>query len=477
MASKRVIYVRALVFASVAAMLLGMATPAAGQPGGGRAGENEEDDGPRPPVTITPSNLLQSGDRTNIERIVNELAAFDATVGVVVQRIDAPAEDTQATAEELYEDGPVETAPEAGDGLLILVEIPQGAHQATTIGFAAGPNFYPRGGITPERLASLVATEAQPLIDRNNIGDAIVTLMQWIAVVQLFEPSPRIELTERQRPLNDLLDRVAAPILALLALALAGFGWWTGHRTRRYGGKGRGEEATALDAVQAGALARGRVDDAVLTGALLQLHAHGAATLPPSSRSEPALRLLDPSQCHGTSDLLTWDAAAPLANPAMGHISPDRLRQLPDAWGGAAAGLERELQGRDLLDHRARRADALVTLLAMLGAAAALLLVIPTLIARASVAIGAEILLLAMAFLVWWWTKRRSWTTAIGASALHSWREAHTGDDPQRLIYDVITRQDRAPDNRFVTVHGPLGELPFRPVNSLIATVRNFGRI
>ena len=145
---------------------------------GAQTDDDNTDEDERRPVTITPSNLLQPADRNNIERIVNELAAFGTTVGVVVQLVDAPTEDTQATAAELYEDDPVEGEPDAGDGLLILVEIPRGAHQATTIGFAAGPNFYPRGGITPERLAEVVATNVQPLIDRSNIGDSIVSLMQ-----------------------------------------------------------------------------------------------------------------------------------------------------------------------------------------------------------------------------------------------------------------------------------------------------------
>jgi uncharacterized protein (TIGR04222 family) len=443
---------------------------------GAQTDDNDSDDEERRPVTITPSNLLQPADRNNIERIVNELAAFGTTVGVVVQLVDAPTEDTQATAAELYEDDPVEGEPDAGDGLLILVEIPRGAHQATTIGFAAGPNFYPRGGITPERLAEVVATNVQPLIDRSNIGDSIVSLMQWIAVIQLFEPSPRVELTERQSTLNRALNQVAAPILVLLALSLVGVAFWSRRHTRRFGRDLPGAEVEALDAVQAGALARGRADDAALTGALLGLYGNGAASVGAPRRDGPALRLLDASRLDRAVDQLAWDVTSPLADPATRQVTASRLRQLLDVWPIARRELEGALGAQGLFDPLARRADATIALLSMFAGAAAVLLVIPVLIARATAAIGAVIVLLAVAFLVWQWSRHRSWTTARGSSALHNWRAVYDGDDPQRVIYDVITRQDRATDNRFVSIRSSLGEMPFRPLNDLVTTVRNFGR-
>ena len=456
---------------------LSTTTPAAsGQSGAGRTDETDSDE-PRPAVDFTPPNLLQSADRTNIERIAAELAAYGATVGVTVRRVDAPAEDTQTAAQELYEDRPIESAPEAGDGLLILVEIPRGAPRMTTIGFAAGPNFYPRGGLNPDRLREVVATEVQPLIDRNNVGDAIVTLMQWTSVIHLFEQGPRVELTERQGVLNDVLDRVAAPLLTALALALGGVAWWVGRRTRRLGPIAAADrEALALDAVEAGALARGRVDAAVLTGALLQLHERGAVTVVPERKSVPTLRLTEDVGGLDPKAGLVWAAVGRLAKPGSDDVPPPHLRQLPDGWEDARAGIERALYTRTLFDPGARRADALLRFLALVAAAAAVLLVIPTLVARSGAAIAAEILLLAVAVVVWQWSCHRSWTTANGAFALHAWRDRLPVDDPQRVLYDVITRQERAADNRFLSIRGPFGERAYRPLNALITTVRSFGQ-
>ena len=475
MENSRASVCKAVLLALVAAILVGVTMMAANAPVAGQSDDDDADEARRP-VTISPSDLLQSADRKNIERIVNELKAFGATAAVVVQRVDAPAVDSNATAAELYEDRPVESAPDAGDGLLVLVEIPLGAHQATTVGFAAGPNFYPRGGITPERLSALVATEAQPLIDRSNIGDSIVSMMQWIAVIQLFEPSPRVELTDQQSTLNRALNQVAAPILVFLAASLVGVAFWSTRRTRRAGNDLPEAADDALDAVQAGALARGRADDATLTGALLGLYGHGAAAVAATRRDVATLRLLDAAHIDAPSDQLAWDVTSPLADPATRQVSASRLRQLSDIWPIAAREMERNLEARGLFDPHARRMDAIIALLAMLAAAAAVLLIIPTLLARTGAAIGAEILLLGVAFVVWQWSRHRSWTTARGSSALHNWREVHTGDDPRRVLFDVITRQDRAMDNRFVTVRGPGGEASFRPINGLITTVRNFGR-
>lgn len=388
------------------------------------------------PMVIEPLSLLEREDREELEKVVNE--SRDYGIPFTVHVITDEGIDTERSAQDIAEarfaNTPVETSDGADDGLLMLVIVPESDHTETRVGFATGANFYPRGGITPERLDYIAAVQMQALIDEDRIGDAVVEGASWVEWTQLFEPTPNPPLTKLQEGLGGLLK----PWGALLFGGLAAFVLAAAVATKILTWRGSGASADLANGtpIEMGAIARGRVDRAVLAGSVLDAIDRGAIRLDSDGR----LRA-------GSSPATESDAKLIAAIDAIeargGTPTPEMLGHFLARDGSVGRALEDRLATAGAFD---RRSPVLTVWLRGLSASGVVLGVIGlvlSVLGQAAPSLAGAIMLTGISIVVLIWNEQRSWTTRTGRAALQLWRAGHQSPDSRdRALFEAITGMD-----------------------------------
>lgn len=384
------------------------------------------------PVLIDPGDLLAKKDRDDLVKVVNEARTYGIPWSVHIITDSAVESDEAADkiAADRYAENPIETRKDAGDGLLMLVIVNEPDHTQTRVGFATGPNFYPRGGITPDRLRYIADVQMAPLIEESRIGDAVVEGATWVEWTQLFESTPDGPPTTLERGLRDLLVPWGALLfggLAALVLVAA-----AGTKALTLRGTGGATTIAAADGVTMGAIARGRVDRAVLAGAVLDALDRGAIAFDERNRlhagaAEPTGR-----------DRILLDAIATVE--ARGGVpTPAALGRYLASDGTLRRDLEDRLAADGALD---RRSPVLTVWLRGIAAAGAVLGVIGLVLSvagEAAPSLAAAIALTVISLVALIWNERRSWTTRAGRAALRGWQAAHAApDDRERALAEAI---------------------------------------
>lgn len=388
-------------------------------------------------------NLAYEETMSALVNVVNESRDFG--IPFTVHVITDEGIDDERSADEIaadrYADAPVETREGADDGLLMVVIVTEPDHTETRVGFAAGTNFYPRGGITPERLETIASVQMQALIDENRIGDAVVEGATWVEWTQLFQPTPNEPATHLEKGLGNLLEPWGALLfggLAALVLAAA-----VGTKALTWRGTTASVTLDGDDAIDMGAIARGRVDRAVLAGALLDAVDRGTIVL------------------DGQRHLRAGEAATPrdtLLIEALGDIEARGGTPTPAVLGRYLANdaearhaLENRLATAGALDPRSPVLTVWLRCIAAVGTVLGVIGLVVSVLGEVAPSLAGAIALTGISLVVLIWNERRSWTTSAGRGALRVWEVAHPSpEDRQRALYEAITGMDtidlRSPD-------------------------------
>jgi hypothetical protein len=359
------------------------------------------------PVLIDPGDLLRKDDREELEKVVNESRDYGIPFAVhVITDADVPADrSADAIAADRYADTPVETSEGADDGLLMLVIVAEPDHTQTQVGFAAGSNFYPRGGITPERLRYIADVQMQALIDDDRIGAAVIEGATWVEWTQLFEPTPNEPPSALARGLRDLLVPWGALLfsgLAALVLAAA-----IGAKALTLRGAAPTAVLEPLDGVTMAAVARGRVDGAVLAGAALDALDRGVLALGPDNR-------LRPGGATPTARDRSLLAAIDAIEIRGGLATPARLGRYLASEGGARREKEDHMAGAGLLAWRAPVLTTWLRWIAAAGLLLGLIALVVSVLGEAAPSLAAGVALTAISLVALIWNEQRSWATRAG---------------------------------------------------------------
>lgn len=388
------------------------------------------------PVLIDPGDLIRASDREELEKVVNESRSFGIPFTVhVITDADVPADLTaDEIAADRYADTPVETREGADDGLLMLVIVSEPDHTETQVGFATGSNFYPRGGITPDRLRYIADVQMQALIDDNHIGDAVVEGATWVEWTQLFERTPNEPPTALERGLRDLLVPWGALLfggLAALVLAAA-----VGTKALTLRGAASAAVLDQPDGVAMAAVARGRVDRAVLAGAVLDALDRGSLALGPANRLRPG------GAAPTARDRLLL-AAIQAIEIRGGEPTPAVLGRYLASDGTARRDMEDHLAAAGLLAWRAPVVTTWLRWISAAGLLLGLIALVVSVLGEAAPSLGAGIALTVISLVALIWNEQRSWTTRAGHAALRGWQAAHESpDDRERALFEAITGMD-----------------------------------
>jgi hypothetical protein len=386
-----------------------------------------------PPLTVEPVNLLLKEDRETIERVVMA-GRTDWGLPVAIVVVDdgmiEPGQSIEDAAAERATTEPVESSEDAGDGLLMLVVVPDDDHTATEVAFVPGPNFYPRGGITPERLAFIADVQMQALVDENRIGPAVIEGATWVLWTHLFEPTPDPPASNLERGLDKLLVPLGAAGIAALALAVALAAATVTFMTWR--GAGSGSQSGELDGIHAAAAERGRVDRGVLAGAVLDAIDRGTLAIDGTG----ALHVVTEATSARDRALaaviagITQRGGSPTAAAIARRLTGD---------GSLEREIEVELAGSGRFHPRSSVLTAVMRWIAITGTVLGMVAIVISVMGEAPPALLASIALAAISLVALIWNEQRSWTTRAGRAALKSWRDRHEAtDDRERALFDAI---------------------------------------
>ncbi len=388
------------------------------------------------PIVVEPENLLRKEDREALEKVVNESRDFGIpfTVHVITDEETDPDQSAEEIATGRYDHTPVETTDGADDGLLMVVIVPEADHTETQVGFAAGSNFYPRGGITPERLNYIATVQMQALIDDNRIGDAVVEGATWVEWTQLFEPTPNAPKSELEEGLGTLLTPWGALLFGGLAALVLAAAIVTKVLTWR--GDGAATSLAAGDAIEMGAIARGRIDRAVLAGSVLDAIDRGAITI-------DSQHLLRAGTVSGSPRDELMIAAIRDIEERGGAPTPAALGRYLSHDGTVRRMLEDHMATSGAFDRRSPVFTVWLRAIAAAGLALGLIGLVVSVLGESAPSLAAAIALTGISLFTLIWNEQRQWTTRAGRAALQLWKAGNpSADGRDRAIFDAITGMD-----------------------------------
>lgn len=424
-------------------------------------------------LEVFPPELVAEENQQAIVDLVNEARLFGVPVAVRVVSRDAgheylPQLDNTPTdsrieqetmrelAQEWLKREPIESSPGAEDGFLMLVVMPQDGTQSSAI-IQPAANALPLNGLTAANIDEVVQTLVLPSFANNEISQGIRIGLSVFSYNNLFAKPERTALDSLHQDLRKIAGLPLAGVTTLATLALAGLAWWI---SRRHVADVAGAVDT-LSPFAAGALHEGRVDDAVMTGGLLELLRTGVL------RASDDDVILDQERASAVEEPFLAALAAVLRRnaDAGGRISRAALRRLPELEGPARRLLEDDLASRGLFNRDGKVETMWLILASVLTATLALFTLLPSILGMSVSGVAAIVFAAIVITGVLTWAARRSWTTPCGREALQAWEATACVDD--RIAYDAIVHQD----DLVSAIGGPYTP----PTIDLVRTLRGLG--
>lgn len=401
------------------------------------------------PFESFPPDLIAPANAEAITALVDEARLFGVPVAVRVvsateghpnlpqlrdDNLVAPVPDDmmREMAQQWMREEPIESAPGAEDGFLMLVVIPED-HTLSSAVIEPGPHALPLNGLTRANIDEVLQTLVLPSFANNEVSQGIRSGLSVFSYNNLFGRPEKIALDDLHEDLQLVAGVPLAGATLLGAVGLVGLAGWIHRRGRALP---VADEAVTLSPFQAGALQEGRVNDAVVTGGLLELMRQGIV-----AQHGTGLRI-DDARAVAIDDPFLADILQALRQNAEadGTVRAGSLRRLHDLMGPARTGLEDRLATQGLFNRDGRVELAWLLLASGVVGAIALFTLIPSILGMARFGVAA-ILLAAIAIVaVLTWGMRRSWTTDRGRQALVQWRQASSA--AERIAFDTIVNQD-----------------------------------
>jgi hypothetical protein len=396
------------------------------------------------PLIAQPSDVLTSRHRETIRRIVavenQDTGGFSRRYGIpwsvaVVRdsQID-PDVSPDEYAATLLNELEIESEPDADDGLLMMAVIPEGDHTATTVHFATGHAFYPRGGITPEHLEWIAEVQMAPYIADNTIGDAIIEGAYWVEWMQFFEPPPNPAPTILQTGLGDLLDPLGSVTLAGLAMLIAGGATAVAIMTRQ--GVTAPADQLDLGVTGATALAIGRFNEQAVAGVVLDASNRSVLIETPDGL---ALNSNVTSHRYSAYDAQLMRAVTALKEEGVVVTHARLVRYLGKSE--LSTGIEDDLARSGFMHPRSPLFQAALSVAAVTGSLLGIAGLVLAVLGQVESALFAALALTAVAIPVLIWNESRSWTTQAGREQLARWLNQHP-DDPDRRLFETVLRHN-----------------------------------
>ncbi len=299
------------------------------------------------------AGVLSPSEIADLEQRALALEQAGAPVVIYLRAHDASYEDTVADARELMDAWDIQSAPGARDGVVIFFNLEPGDLVHGDFAIIAGEAHVRSGALDQDRL-DRISDQMLELLRDGQIAEGIATGLDAVARNLTVGPPPPPPPSEFERAMAEFSRGPLSVLNALSLLVAGGTALFVLRKARARPSSTAPIVPTTqlpsdLPPALAGALVRGRIDDAQIEATILDLARRGALAIEPAGKQKVQVRLLDASLVERPFERAVWDSLA--AESVDGVLVPsERLRHARARWDPAREELQAELVARGWYD-------------------------------------------------------------------------------------------------------------------------------
>ena len=416
-----------------------------------------------PPLETYPEDMLAESDFDAIAARVNEARISGAPLAVRIidmtqETSDLPfpirqyaredysqpfsEERKAAIAEAWAKNETVETSPDADDGFVLLILVPEDRTQSQAIWYF-GENALPLNGLTAQNIQQTLGVINKEFSEGNVPNGVYLGISEFSFNVQFGNPE-RIERSELGEALNKAVYPLAI-VTGLAGVAVPVLAWWLARKNNR-------DESIdqPLTPWHAASLQLGRAHSDITAAMLLDAIHSGSLV----SGKDGAVQVVGNPGNPAVATLL------PFANE-QGVMPSEAMLEVEAITTPVRTDIQNDLAtsgaftDRVLVDRTWMLIAMVITLLA------ATMTAVPTVVSMNRIGVyGIAIALLGI-FAGWWWLANRDYTSPAGKVLLADWLERASAREREQ--YDAAVHMDLFTDQ----VGGPIVNPQTRLVRQL----------
>lgn len=169
-------------------------------------------------MVIDRANLLDEGQETSAINAAWRLSTSGIPTQVVTEFAASTPELANQRANELLVANKIESAPNAGDGMLVYAAVNPDDRSDVNIGIAVGPNLLPNSGLTESDIESIRHDIVQAQLTEGHPARAIVYALREVIYQSVFTPPPIDPLPDWKKSANIIMI-FAGPVIAIASVA------------------------------------------------------------------------------------------------------------------------------------------------------------------------------------------------------------------------------------------------------------------
>lgn len=169
-------------------------------------------------MVIDRANMLDKGQETSAINAAWMLSTGGIPAQVVTELAASTPELANQRARELLVANKIESAANAGDGVLVYAAMDPNNRTEVYVGIATGPNLLPHGGLTESDMVAIRDEIVQVQLTDGHPARAIVYALREMIYHDMFTPPPVEPMIGWRNTVNSVLV-LAGPVIALVSIA------------------------------------------------------------------------------------------------------------------------------------------------------------------------------------------------------------------------------------------------------------------
>lgn len=170
------------------------------------------------------ANLLNNSQENAIESDAARLERNGVPSVVIVMASDMNPDQAAAFGADVRQEWDIESAPDADDGLVMLVVVDLTDEKNIFSVMAWGEGAFPHFGLDQERSSQIKADWLDAYLNAGHIYDGILSTYRRLIYHSIYDPAPQAPITDAQSAMQTVVDWTA-PLLALGGLIAGGMQW------------------------------------------------------------------------------------------------------------------------------------------------------------------------------------------------------------------------------------------------------------
>jgi uncharacterized protein (TIGR04222 family) len=291
-----------------------------------------------------------------LERDAQAVATAGAPVVVYIQADSADYDETEDDAKKLMDAWDIQSAPDARDGLVLLLNLKPNDLKHGQFAFYAGKAQL-SGNLPQYELQRIFDDQMKPLMAKGDLAGGLSAGLQAVAGSLTNGPAPPPEPSAFTRFARSVSDGPISLLNVLAVFFAAIYAWlakrvWDGRPRATHSLAPTTERPGDMQPALVGALVAGKISNDQIVATILDLARRGALAIEQSGKKRADIRLIDESLVRGDVEQSVWHSLSVRADDDH-VVSSHNIEAARGEWGDARELLREHLENRGWYDPRA----------------------------------------------------------------------------------------------------------------------------